>query len=279
MFNVGSPMFVTFVTILFMSLRCDYSTNPPSLLQDPDIICYSQQHIVMARAGLTALAVYIIQNTLLPSGTFKETMRDKDLDIMFVPVYLQAHLLLKAIFCGIYVYWYDDNYVRVIILTVINMILLSLNNFMKPCSVMVINVIRDLFLVHATLSGIQSVNYLVWPTNNSTKGMLLSTLVSNMVFSSIAMYSYYKYTSKSTEYTIATAFLDLEWQVSRSGSVHPRVLEPLISLTLSSEPEDWEIAKKYIGQLVWLISYPNMRVQFQSAWGLANLALLDEDAR
>jgi hypothetical protein len=30
---------------------------------------------------------------------------------------------------------------------------------------------------------------------------------------------------------------------------------------------------------VWLISYPNMRVQFQSAWGLANLALLDDDTR
>jgi len=61
--------------------------------------------------------------------------------------------------------------------------------------------------------------------------------------------------------------------------VHPRVLEPLISLTLSTKTVDHNIAKKYIGQLVWLISYPNIRVQFQSAWGLANLALLDDDAR
>jgi hypothetical protein len=41
----------------------------------------------------------------------------------------------------------------------------------------------------------------------------------------------------------------------------------------SPHEADWEIAKKYIGQLVWLISYPNIRVQFQSAWGLANLAM------
>lgn len=68
-------------------------------------------------------------------------------------------------------------------------------------------------------------------------------------------------------------------QVSRGGSVHPRVLEPLIALTLSTDPADWEIAKKYIGQLVWLISYPNVRVQFQSTWGLANLCLNDDDAR
>lgn len=30
---------------------------------------------------------------------------------------------------------------------------------------------------------------------------------------------------------------------------------------------------------MFLISYPNMRVQFQSAWALANIALLDEDCR
>lgn len=278
-YNVGSPMFVTFVTILFMSLWCDYSQDPPTLIQQSNIVCYSNKHIIMARAALVAVAIYIIQHTLLPSGTFKETMRDNDLDIMFVPVYLQAHFLLKAVFCGVYVYFYEENFVRVIILTIINILLLALNNFMKPCSVGWINVLRDAFFVHATLSGIQSLNYLAWPINTSTKNMVISTLASNIFFSSVGMYVYYKYFSRSTEYTIATAFLDLEWQVSRGGAVHPRVLEPLISLTLSSEKEDWDIAKNYIGQLVWLISYPNMRVQFQSAWGLANLALLDEDAR
>lgn len=46
----------------------------------------------------------------------------------------------------------------------------------------------------------------------------------------------------------------------------------------SPNKEDWKIAKKYIGQLVWLISYPNIRVQFQSAWGLANLAMCESNA-
>lgn len=279
LYNVGSPMFVTIVTILFMSLWCDYSTDPPTLVQQTSIVCYSDEHIAMARAALTSFAVYIIQHSLLPSGTFKETMRDDDLEIMFVPVYLQAHYLLKAIFCGFYVYFYYDNFVRVICLTIINMLLLALNNFMKPCSVGWVNLLRDCFFVHATLSGIISVNYLAWPVEDATKGMVISTLASTMLFSTVGMYVYYKYTARSTEYTIASAFLDLEWQVSRGGSVHPRVLEPLIALTLSKQKEDNEIAKKYIGQLVWLISYPNMRVRFQSAWGLANLALLDEDAR
>lgn len=115
--------------------------------------------------------------------------------------------------------------------------------------------------------------------NGSTRGLLASTLLSNILFVCMVMYIYYIHTARSTEYAIAKAFLDLEWQVSRGGSVHPRVLEPLISLTLSTDQADWVIAKKYVEQLVWLISYPNMRVQFQSAWGLANLALLDNDAR
>jgi hypothetical protein len=279
LFNVGSPMFTTVVTILFMSLVCDYSEDTPVLVQQPDIVCYSYKHIVMARAGLIAVAIYIIQHTLLPSGTFKETMRDEQLEIMFVPVYLQAHYLLKAAFCGVYVLFYQDNFTRVITLTLINMIILTLNNYMKPCSVSWVNLLRDGFFIHATLSGIISLNYLGWPSNSSTKGMVISTLASTVLFSTIGLCTYFIYTKKSVEYSIATAFLDLEWQVSRGGSVHPRVLEPLISLTLSSQKEDWEIAKKYISQLVWLISYPNMRVQFQSAWGLANLALLEEDAR
>lgn len=47
----------------------------------------------------------------------------------------------------------------------------------------------------------------------------------------------------------------------------------MISLTLSTEPNDLEIGKAYIKELVNLIAYPNIRVQFQSAWGIANLAL------
>ncbi|RYH05556.1 hypothetical protein EON65_44390 [archaeon] len=279
LFNVGSPMFVTIVTILFMSLWCDYNVDPPVLIQQPSIECYNDKHIVMTRAALIAVAIYIIQHTLLPSGTFKETMRNNDLEIMFVPVYLQAHYLLKAIFCGVYVFFYQDNMTRVLTLTIINMILLALNNFMKPCSVAWVNLLRDCFFIHAVLSGIISINYMAYDPSTATKGMVVSILCSTVLFSGIGMYVYYCYTARSTEYSIASAFLDLEWQVSRGGSVHPRVLEPLISLTLSLEEEDWEIAKKYIGQLVWLISYPNMRVQFQSAWGLANLALLDDDAR
>ena len=70
-------------------------------------------------------------------------MRNDQLDIMFVPVYLQAHFLMKAIFwfaltslvwcmmffSGVYVSFYKDDWSRIVILTVINIFLLILNRY------------------------------------------------------------------------------------------------------------------------------------------------------
>ena len=282
LFNVGSPMYVTIVTILFMGLWCDYDVDPPVLSQDDSILCYGDHHTLMARAALMALALYIVQHTLLPSGTFKETMGDDGLEIMFVPVYLSAHFLLKAVFCGVYVFFYEQNLGRIFTLTVINFLLLWINNFMKPCSIGWVNLMRNTIFLHASLSGIQSINFVFWEDTNvdpSLNGMLLTTLISNVVFTSIGMIVMHVYSVRSTEHSIAIAFLDLEWQVSHGGTVHPRVLEPLISLTLSTKSSDWDIVKKYIDQLVWLLSHKSTRVQFQAAWALANLAITDEDAR
>ena len=177
LFNFAGSLYVTVVTILFMGFWCDENEDGVSVLvQDPSIVCWEQEHNRMALVGLMALAIYLVQNTLLPAGTFKETMRDNDLEIMFVPVYLQAHFLGKALFCGVYVSFYFDDWVRIIALTVVNLVLLGLNNQMKPCSVEWINLLRDTFFMHASLSGIQSLNYLAWPYSTSTTGLLCSTL-------------------------------------------------------------------------------------------------------
>lgn len=109
------------------------------------------------------------------------------------------------------------------------------------------------------------------------------------------MFIFNCFTHNSKEYTVAKAFLDLDWQMSGGLTVHPRVLEPLVSLTLSKKESDWYTAKKYIKELVSMISHKNTRVQFQAAWVLANLgiiiisiiiifliiiiALIDEEAR
>ena len=286
LFNIGQPMFMTICTILFQGLWCDYDVDPPTLSQDPKVLCYSHEHIVMVRAGLMALALYVVQHTLLPSGTFKETMGDDTLEIMFVPIYMSAHLLLKAVFCGIYVFFYTNNMMRIWVLTCINLLILWVNNNMNPCSIGWVNMLRSTIFLHACLSGIQSINYVFWPSpadlaklTLNTSRLLVSTLASNIFFTSVAVWALYWYNARGTEHSIAIAFLDLEWQVTHGGTVQPRVLEPLISLTLSSDKADWEIVKNYTEKLVWLISHKYTRVQFQAAWAIANLALLDEDAR
>jgi hypothetical protein len=281
-FNIGGAYFVSVVTILFMGAVCDYSVEPPVLVQTPDIVCWESEHLVIASCSLFGLGVYLIQMTLLPSGTFKETMTDAALDIVFVPVYLQAHMLIKAIFSGIFVVFYNENALRVTLLTFLNILQLGLNLYMKPCSISVVNTYRDATFLTAVLSGLQSLNYIFWSeTNEDSSAIYLSTLLTNMLVITVLVYVGQIYSKRPADYAIARAFLDLEWQVTRGGEVHPRVLEPLIALTLTEDPLEGEhdIAKKYVEQIVWLISYPNIRVQFQSSWALANIACFDEDAR
>eukprot|EP00605_Chrysophyceae_sp_TOSAG23-4_P000788 GSChrysophyteH1.ASY1.ANO1.877.1 assembled CDS len=150
---------------------------------------------------------------------------------------------------------------------------------MNPSSIAWVNLARSTIFLHATLSGIQSLNYVMWPITDTTGHVLVSTLASNIIFTSIAMWSVHFASSKGGEHAIATAFLDLEWQVEHGGNIQPRVLEPLVSLTLSQEKKDWDITRKYVDKLVWLLSHKYTRVQFQSAWALANMAILEEDLR
>ena len=288
LYSTGGNGFISCVTVLFMALWCDYDVDgPPVLVQDDSIICWETQHTRMAVAALICLAVFLIQFTLLPSGTYKETIRNK-LDIIFVPVYLQAHYLLKAIFCGVYVNFYNDDWTRITILTIINILIFLLNSHMKPCSVQTVNIYRNAYFMCAVLAGFQSLNFIanrdiIKFTEEevaSQRSLFISTLFTNMSFVCIGMSVFHVYSIRSTKYQIARVFLDLEYQVSKGGTVDPRIMEPLISLTLKEDDaESLNIVKEYIDRLVWLLSYPNMRVQFQSAWALANLAIVDEDTR
>ena len=56
------------------------------------------------------------------------------------------------------------------------------------------------------------------------------------------------------------------------SSVAPRALEPLISLTLSSDKAELEKAEPYIERLVWCTTIKNPRVKYQALWALVNLA-------
>ena len=203
LYNVGSPMYMAIITILFMGLCCDSGTSPLVLVQDSSIQCYSSsRHIIIAVFALFSIALYIIQHTLLPSGTFKESMRKESLDIVFVPVHLQMHFLLKTIFCYLYVFFYEDSVTKIIGLTIINFLLLCLNNAMKPSSVGWVNNLKELIFIHASLSGIQSINYLglqenrVCTTTTTTTITITTTTTDHITIISIG----YSCNNKSISY-------------------------------------------------------------------------------
>lgn len=283
-FNVvAGPFFMTISTILFMSLLCNYSVPAKlTLAADPFIKCYSNRHIMEARAGLIALTIFFLQFALLPAATFKESM-SWPLDVIFVPVYLSMQNMLKLIFCFFFVFFYEDDFTRIIALSCVNFLFLTLNRTMRPCSVAWINTMKDCMFFHASVSSIHSLNLLAWQNTHATNTLLLSTIVSIVAFSTVIITSFHLLSRRNTEFAIAKSFLEIEWEVSQqssgAGCVSPRALEQLISVTQSEDPKDWVVAKKYVGQIVWLLSYPNLRVQFQAAWALANIALLDEESR
>jgi len=88
------------------------------------------------------LAIYLPQATLLPSGTYKETMRNKKIDVLYVPLYLQAHFLLKGVFCVVYATMTEMETERTCLLTGISVMLLVLHEFVDPCSVRAINQVQ-----------------------------------------------------------------------------------------------------------------------------------------
>jgi hypothetical protein len=56
------------------------------------IDCWSShEHMAMAGTGFVCLTLFIIQGTILPGGTFRETMRSKLKDVFFVPVRGRGH--------------------------------------------------------------------------------------------------------------------------------------------------------------------------------------------
>lgn len=297
----GGALFMTILILLLMSLQCNHLTGPRvkqlSLLADPHQLCYSNDHIMRARAGAVAVGMFFLQASLLPSATFKESLVEEQ-DISYLPVFLSLQCSLQLAAAYFFVFFYQEESARVVALSLLNCAQLVANHVLKPCTVRWVNNVRDVLLLHACLVSIHSLNLLGWgfgrTQQHSTAAYALSTLVTTALFVVLGGVASHLFRVRNAEYNVATAFLDIEYQVAHSssssaahfgkgeaasGTVSPRALEPLIALTLSNNKDDWAVCKKYIKQLVFLLSYPSPSVQFQSAWALANIALLDEEAR
>ena len=317
LFLIGNVLFLPIVIILLMSLWCDYTVSPALFAQDPTLECYGTKHGLYARLGFVTLSLFIVQHVLLPPGTFKETISGS-LDIMFTPVYLSAHALTKVIYAGLYVFFYEHNLVRVPALTGVALFMLVLNSRMSPCCVSSINSIRNTIFTNASMVGTMTTAFLVYnklydngaSSSNAAdrKWLYLYILISSAGFNWIfALVSHY-FNKVYTEGQVASQLVDIENSVHGNG-INSRALEPLIAMSLSGAGitapmksalvakngasitaakskatvnqllDDSTAARKYIPQLIAMITHRAERVQFQGIWAISTLSLRDEEAR
>ena len=270
------PLFLTMMTVLYMVFKCDSDgvTN-----QDSSIECYNALHKKLCICALIAIAVTLLQSTLLPSGSYIETSSNINLDINFPPIYLQVESILKAFFAFVYVFFYDYEYVRIPILTFINITLMLINGVYGPCCVPWINIVKCTIFIHGSIVGIQSLNYVFWQAT-ANKTLMLTTLSSNCFCIAFTMFLYYRHTRRSADMQVKQSFMQLECDELHSNKVSPRVLEPLIARSLCKDSSRWEAVKSFIPKLSYLICFPdNSRVQFLACWALSNISTLDEDSR
>jgi hypothetical protein len=174
---ISGPLYVSILVALVRTLDCTLELTPtelrtsgadahatemmkldkPVLRWEPQLTCWEDKHLPMGCAAFICLFWYITQVTILPSGTFKETMRSTIHDIYFVPLYLKCHFLLKGIFAVIYAtvpLKYETQ--RILALTVINLCCLLLNIYMNPCPVWNVNRLRNFVFGTAAWVGICS---------------------------------------------------------------------------------------------------------------------------
>jgi hypothetical protein len=330
------PLYVTISTVLVKCLVCDYSqvgydqnwqsdllngtdmnrtlegnqTTPalgyPVLVVDPSIRCWTGQHMSMATVALLSLTCYLTQSTLLPAATFKETMTYDEVDIYFVPLFLQGKLFLKAVFSAVYSTTFIEENIRIGALTLINLCVLLLDLYTKPCSLHIINELQQAAFCGCVWAGVSSLLSLQFAaacgddgidaaatlmgnasvigsssaadTSASKQNSLLVGMVLSgwtLIFGNFAWTSATK--QNSIVHSVWHAFLQIRVEVREERPIHPRVLEPLVALTLSKHPEDISFALTCVPETVPLLGHKSVRVQFQAAWVLSNMGLQGSD--
>ena len=294
LFLIGNVLYLPIVVIFFMSLWCNYDTGTDTgsgsgkamFYQDTSLECWTGDHMLYARLGFCSLGFMVIQHILVPAGAFKETISN-DLDIVFTPNYLSLQALLRTLFGGVYVLTYQDDMYRVPSLTVLAILMLLLNSSTSPCSVRSVNLLRDVIYLHATITGILSLVYIVYARlylgnvyNGESRVLFLGSLVCMIALSTIGMIMYYcfSFSHQKTENCVASNFVEIE--NSRGGEgIGSRAMEPLISMSFSEEKREVAAGKKYVPTLISLITHKSPRVQFQAIWALSCLAMQDESFR
>lgn len=277
---VSAPMFVSICTICIQALSCDYSEDPPVLRRDASIVCWSGYHQGLAHCALTGLSYYLTQVSLLPTATYKESIRNESFDVLFVPIYLQMHFIVKGLYCFIYVSLYQFDWIRVPVLTGLTLFILLLHTNVTPSPLPAINMLRTTFMCGILWAGVVSMLFMAYNPQGSAVSIrvfLITCICVGWALFFCGRLTQYWHSTDSIELRVDKALVNLKYQ--NRDIISPRILEPLIAVSLSKDPKDSDIAKKRCKQILWLCGWEHKRVQYQAAWFLCNVAERFEESR
>lgn len=300
MYFVHGPLYLTIQKFLFQGLVCDYDTVPATLRANPNIECWDNHHRLMAALGLMGVGWYAVIAILLPATSYLETTQ-ADLDIIFVPVYLQTMFLIKTLILIVLIFFGHQDSIKVPVVFALNLGMLILNNKMNPCCVHAVNVCRSASFSAASWIGLVGMLYLYRTSSLTSNDECNEGLTSNdscslwsadisnssvmfincgLLIIGVQMVASLRAQTKTAHHAAASTFIDFEHLDQENGNDASRHLEPYLALCTSPCGEHNDVAAEYHTKLVKLLDqHPSQHVRFEAAWAIFVLSWHPENRR
>lgn len=260
MYFTNGPLFLPILMFLFKAFECYYPTDgqPPVLRANPEIVCWDNgYHSVVCFTSLLCLGIYIPTATLLPSTSFRETMRE-GLDFLFSPVYLQLSYVLKALLMSIRIMFGEHDWIKVPGILAIHIALLLLNVKMQPSCVPAVNLWRTSSFCGSVWVGICGIIHLTFgmPETGDVHRMISVMVALGWALVLVGtLIIQFGFDPLSPLQVAAEAFAAFEY-ASNADTMPPRALEPLIALSMTQDNDAAEavfLKADFAEQLVRLL--------------------------
>ena len=234
---INGPLFLPILMFLYRAFECQYPIDgqPPVLRANPEIVCWDGgYHSAMVVVALFCIAIYVPTATLLPSSSFRETMRE-GLDFLFSSVYLQISFVLKCVLMFIRIMFGEHDWIKVPGVLAIHVALLLLNVKMSPCCVPAVNLWRTASFCGIVWVGSCCLVHLAFGQPAGDMQILIVVMAALGWFLILIGTLLMQFAEPLSPLQVAAeAFAAFEY-ASEENAMPPRALEPLIALSMSED--------------------------------------------
>ena len=236
---INGPLFLPILMFLYRAFECHYPIDgqPPVLRANPEIVCWDGgYHSAMVVVALFCIGIYVPTATLLPSSSFRETMRE-GLDFLFSSVYLQISFVLKCVLMFIRIMFGEHDWIKVPGVLAIHVALLLLNVKMSPCCVPAVNLWRTASFCGIVWVGVCGLVHLVFGQPAGDMQILIVVMAALGWLLILIGTMLVQFAEPLSPLQVAAeAFAAFEY-ASEENAMPPRALEPLIALSMSEDKD------------------------------------------